>query len=158
MARTAPGPDPPTTATTDDRAGPPLAASPEPPRPKPGAVPWQRNLAAIWVVQILAISGFSLRVPFLPFYLADLGVDTVDGQALWSGLINAGGAGVMALTAPFWGVIADRRGRRMMLIRAAFAGCATVVPNLPPGSCRFSATAVASLGRPPAMAPASWLI
>ena len=126
MARTAPGPDPPTTATTDDRAGPPLAASPEPPRPKPGAVPWQRNLAAIWVVQILAISGFSLRVPFLPFYLADLGVDTVDGQALWSGLINAGGAGVMALTAPFWGVIADRRGRRMMLIRAALAGCATV--------------------------------
>ena len=109
-------------SATDDR---PIRAEDDPDA-SPTAIPWRRNLAAIWAVQVLAIVGFSLRVPFLPFFLADLGVTTTDGQALWSGLINAGGAGVMALTAPLWGIVADRRGRRMMLVRAAFAGAFTV--------------------------------
>jgi MFS transporter, DHA1 family, multidrug resistance protein len=98
------------------------------PAGKPGAppIPWRRNLYAVWAAQLLAIVGFSLRVPFLPFYLADLGVATPDGQALWSGLINAAGAGVMAISAPIWGVVADRRGRRPMLLRATFAATVTV--------------------------------
>jgi DHA1 family multidrug resistance protein-like MFS transporter len=107
-------------------ASPPESAFEDDPDASPTEIPWRRNLTAIWVVQILAIVGFSLRAPFLPFYLTDLGVDTVDGQTLWSGLINAGGAGVMALTAPIWGVVADRHGRRMMLLRASFAGACTV--------------------------------
>ena len=98
------------------------------PADEPGTPPiaWRRNLYAIWAAQTLAIVGFSLRVPFLPFYLADLGVETRDGQALWAGLINAGGAGVMAIAAPIWGLVADRRGRRPMLLRATFAATATV--------------------------------
>ncbi len=110
----------------------PRPTAPEPtiadddPEASPTAIPWRRNLAAIWAVQLLAIVGFSLRVPFLPFFIADLGVSTTDGQALWAGIINASGAGVMAFTAPLWGIVADRRGRRMMLIRAAFAGAFTV--------------------------------
>lgn len=89
-------------------------------------IPWRRNLWAVWAAQILAIVGFSLRVPFLPFYLGDLGVTTADGQALWSGAINAGGAGLMAITAPLWGIVADRHGRRPMLLRATFAATCTV--------------------------------
>jgi DHA1 family multidrug resistance protein-like MFS transporter len=89
-------------------------------------IAWRRNLYAILIAQTLAIVGFSLRVPFLPFYLKDLGVSSVDGQALWSGVINAGGAGVMAITAPIWGIVADRRGRRPMLLRAMFAATCTV--------------------------------
>lgn len=75
---------------------------------------------------MLAIVGFSLRTPFLPYYLQDLGASSDDSAALWSGLINAGGAGVMALTAPLWGALADRRGRRPMLIRAMFCATCTV--------------------------------
>ncbi|MFM8592947.1 MAG: MFS transporter, partial [Chloroflexota bacterium] len=100
--------------------------SPDPDPDPVSGISWQRNLAAIWTVQLLAIIGFSLRVPFLPFYLADLGVDTVQGQTLWSGMINAVGAGVMAISAPLWGIYADRHGRRLMLIRAAFGGMLTV--------------------------------
>ena len=66
-------------------------------------IDWRRNLWAIWLAEMLAILGFSLRTPFLPFYLQDLGADSDSAAALWSGLINAGGAGVMAITAPFWG-------------------------------------------------------
>ncbi len=89
-------------------------------------IDWQRNLYAIWLAQFLAILGFSLRAPFLPFFLEDLGADTPSSVALWSGLINAGGAGVMAFAAPMWGAIADRRGRRPMLIRAMFFATFTV--------------------------------
>ena len=99
---------------------------PEDPEASPTAIPWRRNLAAIWAVQLLAIVGFSLRVPFLPFFIGELGVKTTAEQALWSGVINAAGAGMMALSAPIWGIVSDRRGRRIMLIRAAFAGAFTV--------------------------------
>jgi MFS transporter, DHA1 family, multidrug resistance protein len=99
---------------------------PDDPEASPTAIPWRRNLTAIWAVQVLAIVGFSLRVPFLPFFIGELGVPDTSGQALWSGVINAAGAGTMAITAPLWGIVADRHGRRMMLIRATFAGAFTV--------------------------------
>ena len=85
-----------------------------------------RNLYAIWLAQMLAIIAFSLRAPFLPFFLGDLGLKTTDEQALWSGLINAFGAGTMAITAPIWGVMADRYGRKPMLMRAQFAAFVTI--------------------------------
>ncbi|MBA3642887.1 MAG: MFS transporter [Chloroflexia bacterium] len=94
------------------------------PRDRP--IPWRRNLYAVGAAQLLAIIGFSLRAPFLPFYLGDLGVASSESQALWSGLINAAGAGVMAISAPFWGIIADRRGRRPMLLRAMIASTFTI--------------------------------
>jgi DHA1 family multidrug resistance protein-like MFS transporter len=87
---------------------------------------WKRTLYAVWIAQTLAIIGFSLRVPFLPFYLQDLGADSADQAAVWSGLINAGGAGVMAITAPIWGVVSDRYGRKPMLLRSMFAATITV--------------------------------
>lgn len=90
------------------------------------AIPWRRNLYAIALAQFLAIVGFSLRAPFLPFFIADLGVSSAADQALWAGVVNAAGAGVMAISAPIWGVVADRRGRRPMLLRAMFASVVTV--------------------------------
>lgn len=91
-----------------------------------GPISWRRNLYAIWAAQLLAIIGFNLRAPFLPFFLGDLGVATPEGQALWSGIINAAGAGVMAISAPIWGAFADRHGRKPMLLRAQFAAFTTI--------------------------------
>lgn len=87
---------------------------------------WRRTLYALWVAQILTIIGFSLRTPFLPFYVAELGADTFEQQALWAGAINAGGAAIMAITAPIWGALADRYGRKLMVLRAMFAGSLTI--------------------------------
>ena len=87
---------------------------------------WRRNLYAIFLAQALAIIAFSLRAPFLPFFLDDLGVHTTSDQALWSGMINSFGAGTMAITAPIWGVMADRYGRKPMLMRAQFAAFITI--------------------------------
>ncbi|HVL23184.1 MAG TPA: MFS transporter, partial [Thermomicrobiales bacterium] len=95
-------------------------------RTSTGRISWRRNLYAIWAAQLLAIIGFNLRAPFLPFFLGDLGVTSSEGQALWSGIINAAGAGVMAISAPIWGAYADRHGRKPMLLRAQFAAFCTI--------------------------------
>jgi MFS transporter, DHA1 family, multidrug resistance protein len=87
---------------------------------------WRRNLYALWLAQTLTITGFSLRTPFLPFYLKDLGAESFASQALWAGIINGGGAAVMAFTAPLWGMVADRYGRKPMVLRAMFAGSITI--------------------------------
>lgn len=87
---------------------------------------WRRTLYAVWFGEILALVGFSSRVPFLPFFLGDLGVTDVAGQTLWSGAINASGAAALAITSPLWGVLADRYGRKPMLMRGLFGGAVCV--------------------------------
>ena len=94
--------------------------------PDAGQPGWNATLYAVWAGQLLALIGFSSRVPFLPFYLGDLGVGDVSGQALWSGAINAAGAAAMAITAPIWGLLADRYGRKPMLLRGLFGGAVVV--------------------------------
>jgi DHA1 family multidrug resistance protein-like MFS transporter len=103
---------------------PPSAHRPtDPDQGQPG---WNITLYAVWAGQLLALIGFSSRVPFLPFFLGDLGVPDVAGQTLWSGVINAAGAAAMAITAPFWGILADRYGRKPMLMRGLFGGAVIV--------------------------------
>lgn len=87
---------------------------------------WRRNLYALWLAQTLTIIGFSLRAPFLPFYIKDLGAESFASQAMWAGVINGGGAAVMAISAPIWGIVSDRYGRKPMVIRAMFAGSITI--------------------------------
>ncbi|MFW6074338.1 MAG: MFS transporter [Chloroflexota bacterium] len=92
----------------------------------PEDISWRRNLYALWIAQLLAIIGFSMRAPFLPFFLEDVGATSFSSQALWAGAINAGGALVMAVSAPIWGIVADRRGRKIMVLRAMFVAGFTI--------------------------------
>jgi DHA1 family multidrug resistance protein-like MFS transporter len=107
----------------------PTDASPDLTDPDAGQPGWSRTLYAVWFGQILALVGFSSRVPFLPFFLGDLGVPDVAGQTLWSGAINASGAAALAITSPLWGILADRYGRKPMLMRGLFGGalCVTLM-------------------------------
>jgi DHA1 family multidrug resistance protein-like MFS transporter len=79
---------------------------------------WQRNLYAIWSAQFLAMVGLTLIVPFLPFYIRSLGVSTVQDVERWSGFLFAAPFLVQALAAPLWGVLGDRYGRKIMVMRA----------------------------------------
>jgi DHA1 family multidrug resistance protein-like MFS transporter len=91
-----------------------------------GRISWRRNLYAIWAAQLLAIMGFNLRTPFLPLFFGDLGVTSKEGQALWTGVMLSVGAAMMAVTSPLWGSMADRKGRKPMLLRAQFASFFTI--------------------------------
>lgn len=88
-------------------------------------ISWQRNLYVLWIAETLTVLGFCLAYPFLPFYLAELGAETFESQALWAGAMSASSAAFMAMTAPFWGMAADRWGRKPMVVRAMLCGAVT---------------------------------
>jgi len=82
---------------------------------------WKRNLYSLWVAQFLAGAGLSMVMPFLPFYLKDLGVTDPDSVKIWSGLVFSAPFMVSAFMQPLWGVLGDRYGRKPMVVRAMMA-------------------------------------
>jgi DHA1 family multidrug resistance protein-like MFS transporter len=87
---------------------------------------WQRNLAALWIGELIAIAGFSVTLPFLPYYVQELGITGVDQIAFWAALVSTAQGTTMALVAPVWGLLADRYGRKIMVVRAMFGGAAVI--------------------------------
>lgn len=100
----------------------PLAAGPT----LAPVVDWRRNLAALWFAQLTAIFGFSFAFPFLPVYLRELGVQDPGALAVWTGVAGGAAGAALAVMSPIWGALADRYGRRSMLIRAMIGGAVTV--------------------------------
>ena len=84
---------------------------------------WKRNLIVLCFVQLVTMIGFSGYHPFVPYYMMELGVPSYQEAISWLAAFNSGAAVAMMIAAPIWGALADRRGRRLMLIRATFAGC-----------------------------------
>jgi MFS transporter, DHA1 family, multidrug resistance protein len=89
-------------------------------------VDWRRNLAALWFAQFTAIFGFSFAFPFLPLYLRQLGIHDVGQLAIWTGVAGGASGAALAVMSPLWGVLADRYGRRSMLLRAMVGAGITV--------------------------------
>lgn len=80
---------------------------------------WQRNLWVLWIGVFFTASGFSMVIPFLPIFLLEIGVH--DHTELWSGLIYGAAFFAGAFATPFWGRIADKYGRKPMIVRAGLA-------------------------------------
>lgn len=91
---------------------------------------WERTLWFSWFTQILAQIGFSFTYPFLPLYVQQLGVHNQHSVLLWSGLLFGSSTVAMAISAPIWGTVADRFGRKPMVLRAM--GCGAVIAFLMP--------------------------
>ena len=81
-------------------------------------VNWKKNLVFVWLSQFLSIMGFSFALPFVPYYMQELGVTDPLKLKLWIALFAAAAPVSLAIFAPVWGTIADRFGRRLMLLRA----------------------------------------
>lgn len=79
---------------------------------------WRRNQAAVTAASFIGFTGFTLVMPFLPVFIQQLGVGDVGEAALWAGLSLGVTPAVTAVLAPFWGRLADRYGRKLMVERA----------------------------------------
>lgn len=82
---------------------------------------WKRNLTILWFAQFMVQGAMSQILPFLPLYLQqDLGITNEQQLNLWSGLIFGANFLSALIFSPIWGNIADRIGRKVMLLRSAF--------------------------------------
>ncbi len=86
--------------------------------PETGHSYWKRNLYVLWFTQVLSLTSFGFGLPFLPFYAESLGVTDPNQLTLVSGFLSMAPAITMTVSAPFWGKLADRYGRKIMVIRA----------------------------------------
>ncbi|MGC4429362.1 multidrug efflux MFS transporter [Streptococcus suis] len=99
-----------------------------------GSSYWKQNLKVAWLGNFLTGTSFTLVMPFISVFVEELGVGP--GQVeYYAGLAVSANAFAAALMAPIWGSLADRYGRKPMMVRAAFAmiftmGGMAFVPNV----------------------------
>lgn len=79
---------------------------------------WKKNLIIMSITQFIVMVGMSSCVPFLPLYIFDLGVDSMAEAQVWSGFIFGGPFMLSILFVPLWGVLGDKYGQKLMVLRA----------------------------------------
>ncbi len=79
-----------------------------------------RNALAVVGGMFATFCGFSFFVPFLALHLQDLGL-TPSESAAWAGYTGFAQGLAFAISAPLWGMLADRVGRKPMVVRAMAA-------------------------------------
>lgn len=80
---------------------------------------WRRNLAVCFGGAFTTIVAMTLLLPYLPLYVGQLGVTDRAAIVWWSGIAYSATFFTAALAAPVWGMLADRYGRKPMLVRAS---------------------------------------
>ncbi len=81
---------------------------------------WRRNLYTIFVAEFIAIMAFGFIEPFIPLFIQELGAFTNPQAAFWAGIATSAHGIAMFFSAPLWGIVADRWGRKPMVLRAMF--------------------------------------
>ncbi len=80
---------------------------------------WKVNLISVWFGCFFTGLAISQILPFLPLYVSQLGVSSHEALSMWSGLTFSVTFLVSAIVSPMWGSLADRKGRKLMLLRAS---------------------------------------
>ena len=98
---------------------------------------WKRNLIVLCFAQSITLLGFSAYLPFIPYFVQELGVKDYARATAWMAFFDSGSALAMIVSRPIWGALADRYGRKMMLVRATAAGAVLAFMI---GLARYAAT------------------
>jgi MFS family permease len=81
----------------------------------------RRNVFVSAATSFMGFAGFTVVMPFLPLYIAELGVQDVGEIALWSGLTLGATPAITAISAPLWGRVGDRYGSKLLVLRSLVA-------------------------------------
>jgi DHA1 family multidrug resistance protein-like MFS transporter len=82
---------------------------------------WRQTLWAMVGIQFVMTGAFSMLTPIMPLFLPVLGVESDAAIAIWAGVLNGITSLVAAFASPLWGQVADRHGRKLMLLRSSLA-------------------------------------
>jgi DHA1 family multidrug resistance protein-like MFS transporter len=72
-------------------------------------------------IQFIMTASINFLSPIIPLMLPQLGVTTIQGVDIWSGVITGSTSFVAAFASPIWGRVADRHGRKLALLRSSTA-------------------------------------
>ena len=88
----------------------------------PSPFPWKRNLAVLWVAQVVTVLGFTFTFPFFPLFFQSLGVEDPARAAFLTG-VSGWMLGIgLVIFSPIWGIVGDRYGRKLNVVRATLGG------------------------------------
>jgi len=77
---------------------------------------YRKNLFVMWVAVFLVSASWTQVMPFLPLFLAEMGV--TDGLNTWAGIALSAHFVTGIFMVPVWGKLADKYGRKPMAVRA----------------------------------------
>ena len=84
---------------------------------------WTRTLYMMVAVQFIMSVSLGATSPILPLYLGRFGLVSPAAVDFWSGILSSVNFLVAAIVSPIWGSVADRYGRKVMVLRSSFAIC-----------------------------------
>lgn len=82
---------------------------------------WRRNVYILALVQLIMRVAMTSIKPFIPLYLPELGVTIPEQVAFWAGVAGSVNFIGQVFTQPVWGNLADRYGRKPMVVRSILA-------------------------------------
>jgi len=82
---------------------------------------WSRNLTILLTAIFIEEAGWALTAPFLPIYIQELGIPDPRTAAFWAGIVMAASTLINSPMTPVWAMLADRFGRKLILLRALVA-------------------------------------
>lgn len=96
---------------------------------------WKKNLFVLSIAVFIAGIAFSEIMPFLSLYINTLGNFSHQQLNFWSGIVYSGTFIVSAVVSPWWGILADKKGRKPMILRAGIGmsvviACMGLVQNV----------------------------
>ncbi len=80
---------------------------------------WHRAFYTLWLGCFITGMGYSMTMPFVSLFISDLGNYSKLQINLYSGLAFAMTFIAQAIVSPYWGSLADRKGRKLMCMRAS---------------------------------------
>ena len=80
---------------------------------------WKRTFISLWLGCFITGLGFSMTMPFMPLFMETLCNLSTWQLNLYSGLAFSMTYLSQAIVSPYWGSLADRKGRKLMCMRAS---------------------------------------
>lgn len=88
---------------------------------------WRRNLYVLCGSLFVVMVAMSMIMPFLPLYIQqDFGIDDPHQVTAWAGIIFGANFLTAGLVSPIWGNLADKHGRKIMILRSGYFMSITV--------------------------------
>jgi len=82
---------------------------------------WKRTYWVVWAANLITSIGMMSFLPFFPSLLEEMGMRGDAEVARWAGLCFAAAPLTATFSAPIWGAVGDRFGRKLMVCRSMIA-------------------------------------